>query len=28
MIDAVRAIENFEFVQRPLVRVRVESLAG
>jgi homoserine dehydrogenase len=28
MIDAVRSIENFEFVQRPVVRVRVESLAG
>lgn len=28
MIEAVRTIEQFEFVQRPVVRVRVESLAG
>ncbi len=28
MIDAVSTIEQFDFVQRPVVRVRVESLAG
>lgn len=28
MIEAIHHIEKFEFVQRPVVRIRVESLAG